>query len=118
MARSSPVKNAGRGQAATRGSANIFADLGFGDAVERQVKLRLAYGLNHVLTARKLSQADAAKALGMTEPRISALRHYKLAAFSVERLMNTRDRRLGCRCLNRGEWAACVEASIVAAVWR
>jgi uncharacterized protein (TIGR03435 family) len=46
MARSSPVKNAGHGQAVIRGSANIFADLGFGDAVERQVKLRLAYGLN------------------------------------------------------------------------
>jgi predicted XRE-type DNA-binding protein len=88
MARSSPVKNAGHGQAVIRGSANIFADLGFGDAVERQVKVRLAYGLNQVLKARKLSQADAAKALGMTEPRISALRHYKLAGFSVERLMN------------------------------
>ena len=88
VAHSSPVEHAGHGQAVIRGSANIFADLGFGDAVERQVKLRLAYGLNQVLKARKLSQADAAKALGMTEPKISALRHYKLAGFSVERLMN------------------------------
>jgi predicted XRE-type DNA-binding protein len=72
----------------TRGTGNVFADLGFPDAVERQAKLRLAYALNQVLEARKFSQADAAKALGVTQPKISALRHYKLAGFSVERLMN------------------------------
>ena len=48
----------------------------------------LAYALNQVLEARKLSQADAAKVLGVTQPKVSALRHYKLAGFSVERLMN------------------------------
>ena len=36
----------------------------------------------------ELSQADAAKALGVTQPKVSALRNYKLAGFSVERLMN------------------------------
>src|SRR3970040_1399251 len=72
----------------TRGSGNVFADLGFPDAAERQAKLRLAYALNHVLVVRKLSQADAAKVLGITQPKVSALRHYKLAGFSVERLMN------------------------------
>ena len=41
-----------------------------------------------VLEERKLSQADAAKVLRVTQPKISALRHYKLAGFSVERLMN------------------------------
>jgi len=66
----------------------VFADLGLPDAVERQAKLRLTYSLNQVLDARKLSQADAAKVLGLTQPKVSALRHYKLAGFSVERLMN------------------------------
>lgn len=37
---------------------------------------------------RKLSQAQAAKVLGVTQPKVSALRNYKLAGFSVERLMN------------------------------
>ena len=41
-----------------------------------------------MLEARKLSQADAAKALSVTQPKVSALRNYKLAGFSVERLMN------------------------------
>src|SRR5258705_4989627 len=72
----------------TRGTGNVFADLGFSDAAERQAKLRLVYALNQVLEARKLSQADAAKVLGVTQPKVSALRHYKLAGVSVERLMD------------------------------
>ena len=75
-------------QAVTRGTGNVFADLSFTDAVGRQVKLRLDYVLNRVLEARTLSQADAAKVLGLTQPTVTALRHYKLAGFSVERLMN------------------------------
>ena len=35
-----------------------------------------------------MPQAEAAKVLGVTQPKISALRNYKLAGFSVERLMN------------------------------
>ncbi len=57
------------------------------DAAERQAKLRLAYALNQVLEQRKLTQAEAAKVLGVTQPKVSALRRYKLAGFSVERLM-------------------------------
>jgi hypothetical protein len=33
----------------TRGTGNVFADLGFPDAAERQARLRLAYVVNHVL---------------------------------------------------------------------
>ena len=77
-----------RREPVARGTGNLFADLGFTDAAERQAKLRLAYALNQVLEERKLSQAEAAKVLGLTQPKISALRHYKLAGFSVERLMN------------------------------
>ena len=77
-----------RSEQITRGSRNVFADLGYPDAVERQAKLRLAYTLNQVLDGRKVTQAGAAKILGVTQPKISALRHYKLAGFSVERLMN------------------------------
>ena len=72
----------------TLGTANGFADLGFPHADERQAKLRLAYTLNQVIEERKLRQADAAKVLGVTQPKVSALSHYKLAGFSVERLMN------------------------------
>ena len=81
-------RSAERREPVTRGTRNVFADLGFPDAVERQAKLCLAYALNQVLEARKLSQADAARVLGVTQPKVSTLRHYKLSGFSVERLMN------------------------------
>ena len=81
-------RNAERREPITRGTRNVFADLGFPDAAERQARLRLAFALNQVLEARNLSQADAAEVLGITQPKVSALRHYKLAGFSVERLMN------------------------------
>ena len=80
-------RNAKRRELVTHGTSNVFADLGFPDAADRQAKLRLAYALNQVLEARKLSQAEAAKVLGVTQPKVSALFHYKLAGFSVERLM-------------------------------
>jgi predicted XRE-type DNA-binding protein len=81
-------RNVERREAVTRGTGNVFADLGFPDAAERQAKLRLAYALNQVLDAGKFSQAEAAKVLGVTQPKVSALRNYKLSGFSVERLMN------------------------------
>jgi len=51
----------------------MFADLGFPDAAERQARLRLAFALNQEREARKISQADAAKVLGVTQPKVSAL---------------------------------------------
>jgi predicted XRE-type DNA-binding protein len=83
MARAS----ASKGKAITRGSDNVFADLGFPDADERQTKLRLAYALNAIVDAQHLTQAAAAARLGLNQPKVSALRNYKLEGFSVERLM-------------------------------
>jgi predicted XRE-type DNA-binding protein len=85
MARASASKGETRG--ITRGSGNVFADLGFPDAEERQTKLRLAYALNAIMDAQRLTQAAAAARLGLNQPKVSALRNYKLEGFSVERLM-------------------------------
>jgi len=82
-----PSRNADRDVEVVHGTGNVFEDLGYPDAAERQAKLRLAYALNQVLAQRRLSQAEAAKVLGVTQPKVSALRNYKLVGFSVERLM-------------------------------
>jgi predicted XRE-type DNA-binding protein len=82
------IRSGERRETVIRGTRDVFADLGFPDAAERQAKLRLAYALNQVLEDQKLSQTNAANALGVTQPKVSALRNYKLAGFSVERLMN------------------------------
>ena len=70
-----------------RGSTNVFADLGYVDAEERQTKLRLAHAINRVIERRRLTQAATANLLGVNQPKISALRRYKLEGLSVERLM-------------------------------
>jgi predicted XRE-type DNA-binding protein len=75
------------GRRVIRGTKNVFADLGFPDADVRQVKLRLAYCVTESLDNRKLSDAVAAKRLGMSLAIVRALRSYKLRAFSIERLM-------------------------------
>ena len=46
-----------------RSSGNVFADLGFADAGERQTKVRLAIAINGVLKRRGLSQGKAAELL-------------------------------------------------------
>lgn len=46
--------------AITRGTGNVFADLGYVDAEERRTKLRLAYAINGVIARRRLIQAAAA----------------------------------------------------------
>ena len=71
----------------TRGSKNVFADLGFPDAEERQTKTRLALEINTLLKGRKLKQIEAGELLGLPQPKISALANYRLDGFSVERLM-------------------------------
>jgi predicted XRE-type DNA-binding protein len=70
------------------GSGNVFADLGLPNAEELCTKLRLCVAVNRILEARKLTQVRAARVLGVTQPKISALRGYKLEGFSVERLMH------------------------------
>ena len=71
----------------TRGTGNVFADLGYADAEERQTKLHLAHAINGIIARRRLTQAAAATMLGINQPKISALANTKLDGFSVERLM-------------------------------
>ena len=74
--------------AITPSSGNVFADLGFADADERQTKVRLALAINRILEQRRLSQTQAAQRLGINQPKISALARYRLEGFSVERLVH------------------------------
>lgn len=71
----------------TRGTTNVFADLGLPEATERQTKTRLALAINDLLKSRKLKQREASVLLGIAQPKVSAIRNYLLDNFSVERLM-------------------------------
>jgi predicted XRE-type DNA-binding protein len=70
-----------------RSSGNVFADLGLADADELDTKVRLAVAVNRALAARRLTQKAAAELLAINQPNVSALKHYKLEAFPVERLL-------------------------------
>jgi len=68
------------------GSGNVFADLGIPDPEEYLVKANLAIKINDIIQQKKFNQKDAAKLLGIDQPKISALNKGKLAGFSLERL--------------------------------
>lgn len=70
-----------------QGTDNVLEDLGFDDAKELSAKAALALKLNELLNQRSLSQAEAAAITGMTQPKISQVRRYKLQNISLERLM-------------------------------
>ena len=70
-----------------KGIDNVLVDLGFGDAEELTAKATLAVKFNELLEKRGLSQTAAAAITGMTQPKVSQVRRYKLQNISLERLM-------------------------------
>jgi predicted XRE-type DNA-binding protein len=68
-------------------SGNVFADLGLPDAAELQTKVRLGVAICRIVEQKRLTQAQIAGLLGVSQPKVSALLRYKLEGYSVERLM-------------------------------
>lgn len=71
-----------------RSSGNIFTDLGLKEPVEAQTKVQLAVAINQILDEMDFTQTASAKLLNINQPKISALSNYRLAGFSVERLLS------------------------------
>lgn len=69
------------------GTKNVLYDLGFEDAAELTAKVQLAIRLNDLIGQRGLNQTEAASLTGMTQPKVSQIRRYKLQNISLERLM-------------------------------
>ena len=67
-------------------SGNVFADLDVTDADAALAKAELAKRVGAILSARKLTQAQAATVLGIDQPKVSALIRGKLDGFSTDRL--------------------------------
>jgi len=79
----------------TKGSENVFADLGLPDSEELLAKTRLASAISDIITGRHLTQTEAADLLGTSQPKVSNLMNGRLDGFSLERLarfLNTLDR--------------------------
>ncbi|MBB1626158.1 helix-turn-helix domain-containing protein [Achromobacter sp. UMC71] len=69
------------------GTLNVLYDLGLDDAADLTARAQLAIKLNDLIDKRGLTQAEVAALTGMTQPKISQIRHYKLRSISLERLM-------------------------------
>lgn len=72
----------------TRGSGNVFADLGLANPEERLAKAELALAISRAIKERGLTQREAAALLGIDQPKVSHVLRGRLADFSTERLMN------------------------------
>lgn len=75
----------GRDYEITRG--NVFADLEVEAPEEALAKAELAAKIAQIIEARGLTQAVAARILGIDQPKVSTLLRGKLTGFSTERLV-------------------------------
>lgn len=72
----------------TKGSGNVFKDLGFENPSEYQAKADLALQIIRNIADRKLTQKQAAKLIGATQPDISKLKGGQLKGFTLDRLFS------------------------------
>ena len=70
-------------------SGNVFSDLGFTPEEAQNLKIRadLMIEISKLIEERGLTQAAAAKLLGVTQPRVSDLVNGKIDRFSVDTLI-------------------------------
>ena len=71
----------------SRGSGNVFRDLGLKNPEELLAKTKLAARIVQIVEGRRLSQTQAAKVLGIDQPKVSQIYRGRLDDFSLERLM-------------------------------
>ena len=71
----------------TVSSGNVFADLGVANPEEALAKAELAHKIAVLIREKGLTQVQAAKLLGVDQPKVSSLVRGHLSGFSLERLM-------------------------------
>jgi predicted XRE-type DNA-binding protein len=74
----------------TKGSGNVFADLGFSPTESRNLQMRSAMmaALRKLIEKEGMTQATAAARFNVSQPRISDLMRGKIARFSLDTLVN------------------------------
>lgn len=74
----------------TPSTGNVFRDVGFSRREAEHLKVRadLLIQVHKAITRRKLTQAAAAKLLGVHPPRVSDLMRGRIDLFSIETLID------------------------------
>ncbi|WP_028217604.1 helix-turn-helix domain-containing protein [Paraburkholderia oxyphila] len=74
------------------GSGNVFADLGFADADKLKIKSGLVIEITKAVRKLGLTQEEAARRMGISQPKVSGLLRGDFSNLSERKLME---------CLNR-----------------
>ena len=75
-----------------RSSGNVYADLGLPDAEKLKIKTGLVIEIRKAMRRLALTQQDAAKRMGITQPKVSDMMRGDFSNLSERKLMD---------CLNR-----------------
>ena len=67
---------------------NVYAQLGFPDAEEMAVKAQLVSKIGEILRERGWSQQQAAKVLGLTQPKLSKMLRGQFRGISEMKMMD------------------------------
>lgn len=73
----------------TESSGNVFADLGFENPEEEQLKAQLVREIRGILKSRRLTLARAAKALDLEQADVSALLSGRTENLTLEGLLRS-----------------------------
>ena len=69
-----------------RGSGNVFADLDLPDADAHLLKAELVSRIDSIVRQRRITQTEAARLLGLSQPDVSRLLRGDFRQYSLERL--------------------------------
>ena len=69
-----------------RGSSNVFADLGHPDADAHLLKAELVSRIDAIVRQRRITQTEAGRLLGLSQPDVSRLLRGDFREYSLERL--------------------------------
>ena len=70
------------------GSSNVYRDLGYPDADEMLVKAQLVAKISEIIRSQELTQVEAARILGVTQPKLSGLLRGKFRGISERKLID------------------------------
>lgn len=71
-----------------RGSGNVFADLGLADSEKLKIKTGLVIEIRKAMRSLGLTQQDAAKRMGISQPKVSDMMRGDFTNLSERKLMD------------------------------
>lgn len=71
-----------------RGTGNVFADLGLADAEKLKIKTGLVIEIRKAMKSLGLTQQEAAKRMGITQPKVSDMMRGDFTNLSERKLMD------------------------------